>query len=197
MKTWADFFDYYLTDLTGCTTFAAQNELRRAAQQFCEESGAWRVTMDPATLVADVSVYDFDLTKQMELVKFLSATLDEDDMLVLNAGQSAGGAIAIKALNSRTFEVYPDPAGGEILTMKAIVKPSEASTGIDDDLFAQYAESIAYGARARLMMKKDKPYTDHALAAVNHDLFKSAIGAAKIKTAKAYSSAPRRVKSIF
>lgn len=196
MKTWLDFYDYYLTDLPGCTYFAAANAIRQAAQEFCARSHAWRVTMDPTITIAGISSYEFDIDRTQEIVKVLSAKLGGQDFPVLlyEVDESDRG---ILVLNQREFAVQPTPDADLELVLKVIMKPSNTALGVEDFLYAAYAESIAYGAKYRLMEAFDKPYSNPRGAIANKQRFDDAIGSARVKAAKSYSSAPLRTRASF
>jgi hypothetical protein len=198
MKDWLSFHDYYLADIPGCTYFAAANQIRMAAQEFCKRSKAWRATLDPVKTVAkDNYIYDFDRTREIEVVKLLSATLDGHPLDPLLPDQDDGRQRGILALNGREFVLFPTPAAGLNVVAKAILAPSNTATGIDDKLYAEYAEAIAFGAKYRLFNTENKPYSNPQAAANNFDLFETAIGRATIRAAKAYSSAPLRTSASF
>lgn len=198
MKTWADFHDQYLSDVPGCTYFAAQNELRHAARDFCERTQAWRVTMDPIVTVADVSLYDVDRTSQTELVKLISAKLDGQKLhVMLPDEEDEYGATGIQMVNERQFALYPTPADGLNAVLKAVLKPSLEASGVDNLLYAMYAKEISYGAKARLMGETSKPYSNPMGAAQNEAWFESAVARIHIKVIKAHSRAPLRVRASF
>lgn len=197
MKLWDDFYTYYLADVTGCTYFAAVNELRRAAQELCERAKVWRVELDPVRTMAGQSVYDFELTGDQELVKVMEARLNDIELDIIIPGKKPRGFLALQPLNSREFKLFPEPITGLRVDMTAILKPSDTSEGIEDHLYAQYAEKIAYGAKARLFAQPGKPYTNPALAAAFEQKFADAVADANWRAEKAYSNAPQRVKAQF
>lgn len=198
MKSWIDFYDYYLSNLPGCTFFAAQNALRMAAQEFCDRSKVWRVTMDPVVTVANTSIYDFDITADQEIVKLLSAKLGGQNIAPLAPDQAEmAGTHGILVLNPREFMLLPDPPAGLSLVMKVAFKPSNKSSGVEDWIYTSFAEQIAAGAKARLMAEANKQYSDPKGSADNQMIFDAGIGSAVIKAAKAYSSAPLRTQASF
>lgn len=197
MKLWSDFYDYYLGDVPGCSYAAAVNALRMAAQEFCERAKVWRVIMDPVTTVAGNQVYPFDLTADQEIVKILLAKMDGHDIDLLLYDQLDNARRGMIVLDQRQFHLQPMPATGNILVITAVLKPSNSAPGVDDVIWASYAEGIAFGAKARLFKMKSKPYFDPVAAADNKNDFNEAIGKATIKAAKAFSSAPIRTRAAF
>lgn len=197
MKTWSDFHAYYLNDLADCTFFAAENEIRQAAREFCEKSRAWRVRLDPITTVAGVPRYDFDRTNEMELVQLLRATLNGNtplDLLPNDVGDTVRGVLA---LSPREFELRPLPRGGDVLQLTAAMQPSNTAKGLDDVLFSMFADAISLGAKARLLDKDGKPYSNPAKAAQYRERFEAKIADAMVKAAKSFSSAALRTRASF
>jgi hypothetical protein len=88
-------------------------------------------------------------------------------------------------------------ADGQIIVPSVSIKPSITATGVNDDLFDQYGEAIGYGARARLMSMKDKPYSDLKLAGIEQLKFNEKVGQVQVDVARAFSKAPLRTKPMF
>lgn len=197
MKLWTDFYDNYLRDLRGCTSFAAANELRRATQEFCDRTKVWRVSLDATTTNAKEDTYDFEIEEEMLLVKVMSAKLDEQDLKILLPDDDIRTGGALLVLDHTQFLLTTQPAARQKVYIKAIMKPSELATGVEDYIYDQYAEKIAYGAKARLQSLADRPYSHPALAQENQERFETAIANVIMRTAKANSSAPLRTKANF
>lgn len=196
MKSWMDFQDVHLSDLPGCTYFAAANALRQAAQEFCRRAQVWRVTLDPVTTVANTSVYDFDITSQFEIIKLNSAKLNGQRINILLEEPMASEA-GILLRSQREFELFPVPAAGLSLVLNCLLQPAESATGIEDYLYAAHARAIATGAKAMLMAMNGRPYSNPAEAVKKEAQFNEAIAAARLRSAKAYSSAPLRAQGSF
>lgn len=198
MKTWMNFYDYYLRDLPGCSSFAAESELRKAAQEYCRKTQIWRVTFDPMFMVTGVDTYEFDITTSQEVHKLLSAKLDGQPITPMLPDSDGEFAVrGIKPLSGREFQMFPTPSDGQILVIKAVMYPSNTATGVEDFIYADHAEAIAQGAKARLKAISDKPYSDPAGAAVAEAKFNDAIGNAAFRSAQGFSRAPLRTRASF
>lgn len=197
MKTWADFYTFYLADLPGCTSFAAANELRRAAQEFCGRTRVWRVDLDPTITNAKEDTYEFELEDDWLLCKVLAAKLDDADLNILTPSDDLRGATGILPLDQTQFTLFPQPGAKQRVYITAALKPSNEADGVEDYVFDHYAEKIAYGAKARLMMRPNKPYSDPAMAERFEEKFEQAIADATWNAAKAYSQAPLRTRAKF
>lgn len=197
MKLWIDFYDYYLTDIPGCPHATAANALRSAAQEFCKRTKAWRATLEPVITVAGNSVYPFDLPDGQEVAKVVSAELDTYPIELLLHDQVEQIKRGVIAITQRQFYLQPVPADGQSLIIKVVLMPSNDAAGVDDVVYAMYAEAIAEGAKARLFSKSNQPYTDVRAAGLAQAKFMSEIDMTSMKVAKAFSSAPLRIRPSF
>lgn len=197
MKSWIEFHDKYLPSLPGCSYFAGANALRMAAQEFCERTKAWRVALDGVTTLAATPIYDFPLSQDQDLFELVNATLDGQPLDLLLDDEANGHSHGILVLNPLQFQLYPTPAAGAVVQLKAVLRPSELSAGVEDFLFQSYGETIAHGAKARLMADNSAPYADAAGSARSQAIFDNAIGRVTLQVAKSFSRAPLRVKARF
>lgn len=194
MKTWAQFYDFCNADVPGVLSFAAERELRRAAQEFFEKTKVWKFDLDPIYLHPKVSQYDIDVPPGATIVKILSATNDAGNEIDLEPRGGSG----IVFLNQLQFTTAPHTVTGrQRVNFTAVLAPNHAAKGIDDALFEQYAEDIAHGAKARLFAQRQKPYTDLQAAADERALFDSAIWREQVRAAKGFSGASLRTRPSF
>lgn len=195
MKTWADFYDFCHADVPGVSTFAAERELRRAAQEFFEKTKCWKADLYPVYLFPSIDVYDLEVPKGSTIVKVLQATdAGGNHVNLLTQGQGGAG---IAFQTQLQFRAVPMPSGRSIVKLRAVLMPNHAAQGIEDALFEQYAEVIARGAKARLYLQPQKTYTNPELAAVEKEEFTLAIARERVAAAKGFSGAPLRTKPQF
>lgn len=192
MKTWADFYDFCHADVPGVSTFAAERELRRAAQEFFEKTKCWKADLDPVYLFPGIESYDVDVPKGATVVKIEQATDAGGHHLNLLTPGQGGTGIAFQT--QLQFLAIPVPTARSIVKLRAVLMPNHAATGIEDALFDQYAEIIGRGAKARLYLQPQKTYTNPELAAVEKEEFTLAIAREKVAAAKGFSGAPLRTK---
>lgn len=83
------------------------------------------------------------------------------------------------------------------LRLLAALKPTRASTTFPTLLYERYIETIAHGAKARLMLIPKKPYTDKELGTYHQNMFNGLIGEARIRVARSNSRAPLRTHTVF
>lgn len=89
------------------------------------------------------------------------------------------------------------PATTGNLRVLAALKPTRASTTMPTWLFERYIETIAHGAKARLMLSPRKPFSDMKLGAYHMEMFNGLIGEARIRAARGTTRAPLRSHSVF
>jgi hypothetical protein len=197
VKLWFELHDYYLSDVPGCTYAAAANALRMAAQEFCEQTQVWRVTLADVTTLANTPAYNFPVTAEQEVCKLLEAKLGEQRLPLLLHDQLGNNQIGICNVDQRQFQLQPTPAAGLKVSIKAVLKPSNIATGIDDLLYSFHARAIAQGAKAELFAMVNQPFSNPGAAEQARDRFENMMAIAKINAAKGYSSAPLRTQPSF
>lgn len=89
------------------------------------------------------------------------------------------------------------PAAEGVLRINAALKPTRASTTFPTVLFERYVETIAHGAKAKIMLVPHKPYSDVKTGAWHMDMFNGGIGEARIIAARGATRAPLRSHSVF
>lgn len=196
MRSWIEIFDKYMQEVAGCTTFAACDALRNAAQVFCERTKAWRQDLDPITTIdSRFQDYDFDLCDEMEIIKVFSAKLNGRDLQVLNGHES--GQHGVQIISPVAFRLHPAQARGQRLVFNVALEPSNTASGMDSWVADKYARTLAKGAKAELFAQSDKPYTNPDRALMLRAEFEQEMASAMADVAKSYSSARSRVRAQF
>jgi hypothetical protein len=92
--------------------------------------------------------------------------------------------------------LLPPEAGGN-LRLQCALKPTRASTSFPTLLYERYIETIAHGAKARIMLIPKKPYSDKELGAWHNEKFNSLVAEAKIRVARGNTRGPLRTHTVF
>lgn len=209
MKAWSTWFPDLLPHVAGCPQPLAAHELRRAAQVLFGKTRAWRVDMAAVPVSAGQAVVAVvpDSAEQ-ELVRIESVWLDgrkldlvTDEVLDSQYADDwrthSGTPFAYSQSVPGDVRLYPLPISDAVtgLSARLSVKPSESSTGLPDDMAVRFRDEIHVGAKARLMLYPNRPWTSD-LAAVYGQTFDSAVGSATAAAARSFSRArnPSRVK---
>lgn len=203
-KLFSDFLNDVMPDVPGCTTEIAQHAIKNTIIDFCEKSLILQRDHDPVSVAANVIDYDFDPPDNFLVIKIMRAWYknkplepvspdDIDKPEVYNQlfeGASVAGAEpnAILQKSERQFTIYPIPseAAANAITMRVALKPTRSSEEVDDVIYEDYSEIIAYGAKARLMMSPNKPYTNPQLAVSALGMYQSGLGVARQRATRGY-----------
>lgn len=207
MKAWSYWLPDLMPHVPGCPRLLAEHELRRAAQAFFRQTRAWKITEAPLAipaLTATVPVAPADAGQQ--LVRIESAWWDGKPMEPVTAEQLDGGYADDWQSHTGTpthylqlvpgeIRLYPLPLSGGSLKLRMSVMPSDASTGLPDDLADRYVDEMHVGAKSRLMLYPGKPWTNPELAGVYGQAFNALVNQATAEAARAYAQArlPSRV----
>lgn len=206
MTDWQAFLPDIVPDVDGCPEPTVMLALSRASRQFFEQTRLWRMWLAPVTISAGVLNYPLVLDTNADLVGLERATLNDRAIRVLSGAampsdwriQTTTQITPCVFTEDRiTFNFLPAQITGDVVQIEVTLKPSHGATGIGDTFFAQYAESLAMGAKARLMLQPGKPYSNPNLGALLEQQFNNAITDINIRRARGFSASsltvsPRR-----
>lgn len=203
MKAWAYWFPDLAVHVPGCPQMVMEHELRRAAQAFFTSTYAWKAdqAVKPIAPLLESVVVAPDLTTQ-DLVRVEAAWFDGRKMAPTTAegldAQHMQGWHAITGAPDRYLELepgllrlfpLPQAAAASGLKLRLSVTPSEASTGLPDDIALRYRDQMHVGAKARLMLMPGKPWTNLDLAGVYGATFASMVATATARAAMGHVNA--------
>lgn len=201
MAIWSSWLPDVLPHVSACPIVLVEHELKRAAQVLCEASRIWRLDTPAAAVAADQETASPIMPDPVEqdLVRVESVRYDGADLDLLTVEQldakagsgwreHTGQPTAYTLLSPGEIRFYPvptDPAASGV-EFTVSVKPGEAATGVPDEIRTKYKEVLAAGVKARLMLYKDKPWTDYNLAGVHASAFESGVSKATLDAARAF-----------
>jgi hypothetical protein len=212
MATLDSFYPYILPDVQGCPEPTIDVAIRSAAIEFCEKSLAFQRDLDPVTVVKNIIDYDLEPPDQQLVVRIMRMWFKGTELhpvapdfvskpeiynsLFSGADKSASDPRHYIQKDERTFTLYPIPPDtvANALTMRVALKPSRSATTIEDDLFEEYAEVIAHGAKFRLLSMASKPWTNGPAASASLTLFNNGINAAMLRGYRGGTRAGLRVQ---
>lgn len=197
MALWSSWLPDILPHVPGCPVIVVQHELMRAAQEFFTRSRAWLVTDSPVTVVAtteEISLSPTDAEQDLVRVEAVwfngipgkvktVAEMDED---VTDWQTATGTPSIIVQLSPDIARLHPIPTADVTVKVRKSIRPSDSATGIPDDLASAYRNDLAQGAKSRIMLHKDKPWTDPSLAAVSQAQFNDATSSANLDAARSF-----------
>lgn len=206
MRTWDVFFPDVLPEVLGCPEPTVERALLRAAQDWCMRTRCWRADLDPITLRAATADYDVSYPSQADGVQFIGATINGQDIdFEVADGTSTGdrragsrGSKRILTSDQRIVTVMPTPATTGTLVITALLKPSDAATGVPNDVGDRFKAEIALGALERLLKMNKTEWMNPTLAADKGKDYEQAVARVRKAVWKAWTnSRPRAVPMYF
>lgn len=212
MAALSDFYPYVLPEVPGCPEPTVDIALRSSLIEFCEKTLVIQRDLDPVTVVRGIVDYDIDPPTD-QLVTRLMRVWYKDYELSPMAPDNVGDAEVYNRLfagadteradprffiqkDERTFTIYPIPKDTvpNGLTLRAAFKPTRAAEDIEDALFEDYAETIAHGAKFRLLSMASKPWTNGPGASIALAAFNGGINVARQRATRGHTRADLRVR---
>lgn len=173
MALWSAFHGRVLPDVIGCPLPLLDQKLIETARDFCTRSKSWR-HQQTFTVATGQKVFTLTPPTGTEAVALLSAKADDEDITVktksglppdfavVEAGEFEGAAL----LTPLTFTVAPWLQAGAKLYVVAAIRPTHDATGVDDAVWAEHVEAIAWGAKYRLWSQPRQDWTEPNLASL-------------------------------
>ncbi len=210
---YTSFYPEVLPFVHDCPTMVAQNAIRDACMEFCEETLFWKVDVPAQTLTAAQTSYPMAgwLPASTDPVKIVQAWFGltvlkpktEDELNQMYGwfvwNQQLGMPLYYTQETRTDLIIVPSPdttnASTNQLTAIIAVKPSRASTTVYDQIYEHFAERIGHGARARLYQMAGQPFYDPKLAAHYQEMFDIGIAATKIQVNKSLTRADVRIRN--
>lgn len=212
MKNHSDFLDYVMPHVPGCTVNMALHEIKSTIIDFCEKSLILQETLDPVTVIENISDYDFEPSKNRIVVKILKGwyknrrlePMGTDEIgdpsvyssVISDVEATKGDPKIVTQKDPRTYTLYPYPNAtvANAVTLRVACKPTRDVETIDDFIYEDYAETIGHGTIARLAISPDKPYYSEKLAVAREALYRAGLNVARDRALKSFVRANKHVK---
>lgn len=203
-KAWSYWLPDLLPHVAGCPVLLAEHELLRAAQVFFRETRAWQETVPSlsVTVAGGGSITITNPDAGHELVRIENAWLDGIPLGVTTADDldaamgddwttHTGTPSHIYQITPGVAMLYPKPIADSATGLKVRVSvcPSDAATSVPDEMAVKFRDAIASGAKARLMIYPDKPWTNTAMAPIHAASFEAATGRGNVTAARSNGQA--------
>lgn len=181
-----------------------------AAAEFCTRTNAWNEIQDAVLTSANNADYELELPSGAQPLTIEDVWIGTERLtplpmrqlqLVLPAWQTAVGTPVYynSEFDMLGFRVFPAPAAsGLALRIRGSFTPTEASESLPDFMWTKYRETIASGAKARLLIAPENmAWSNPKLGAYHQVLFDTGIADARIavlhgRVAGALTVTPRR-----
>lgn len=200
-KAWSDWFDEVLPDVPGCPQNVASNAIKNAAIEFCERGLAYIVDHPAVDGVADQSTYDWNPGAGLRIVRPETVWYDKKELTPKTRDELAamyaywpdevGTPVYFVQDGLEQFILVPKPEADLVgaVRAKVTVRPDRTATTIDDAIWENYLEQIAYGAKAKLLKMQRKPWTNYPLGNEYLAKFNDAIDAVRLDSFKGFTRA--------
>jgi len=207
MAAYEAFLSRVMPEVAGCPEPVAIQAIKDTCIEFCTRSNALQQDLDPVTLIANQSEYDLEppagyrVSRVMkvwrgdtELTPAAPDMIRVPDAYRATAGSAAPTFYFQKTASTISFLDVPKVTERNVVTIRAAITPTRASTTIDDEILELWAEEIAHGAKYRLMLVPGKPYSNPQSSAVEKALFDAGVNKAMLQASRGYVRSSMRVK---
>lgn len=211
MKEWTLYLSRVLPECKLVPRPLAVEAIRDAAIELCERSGVWRENqeeeydiggeegnyefrVDAQTVVHRVDVAKITNGPKLEIRTFGWV---DDNYPDWRSGTVTGQPTLLTQIGPEEFWLVPFPASEGLLSLQVRLKPKRDSDGGPDFLLEEHVETIAAGAKARLMGMEGQPWTNDKGVLKYQARFDMATGKAKTRAAKAFGRGISRVRPQF
>lgn len=195
----------------GALDFDIDRAVLDACIEFCDKTQIIRLTLDSFQTTAGAAEYDIDAPAGSRLCQILRVWCDGVEIRPMQEDQAEGrGAFfsnpdgrsrpsAFAELSTGVLTLMPTPDKAYPVVMRVATKPSRSATSVDDKLFEDWAEVIAHGALARLLMQSDGTDTkprNPAKAKAHAETFEAGIRAAMLEAVRGNTRGELRVETV-
>lgn len=191
---YTEFLPEVLPYVRDCPDIAAVNAIRNACIEFCDRSHWLLYHHAPQNVTSGASTYTLSPPAGTSVARIvdawyngnLLAPIGEDNLktMYVSDWRYVSGTPAFYTHldpNQITLSPLPDRTISGALKMIVALRPTRASTSVDDSVYERWAEYIGFGARARLHDINGQPYFDPGMAAKCRAMFDRSVGMATIE----------------
>lgn len=203
MSALTAFLDDVLPDLPDCLNKIMVDAIRQSAIRFCESAYIIEATLADVVLSTGVSEYTLSHPANQRIVMIkgvfdaLGNELPNIPIYKMSPNTSGIKPTFWGKVNTQTIRPYPTPStDGDILTVKAVVKPSQTCDVVDDILFEDYRMAIAAGAKLTLVAMPNKEWTNIQMVPYYQSIFDDGVSEARYKIAMNHVGERHRVKPV-
>lgn len=204
------FFPDIAPHVPGCPDPVMEFYIRKVCIDLCSRALVWRTTLTGITLVDGTASYALvSPIAGTEVVTILGnkmhlTTAGTDKTLEVVTGDqfqlafpawpdliNTGEPVAVVQHDTTTINLAPVPDGADTytLTLNAAVRPTKASTTIEETIIFDNNSAIFHGVLYELMLMPDRPWTNEKTALIHGRHWSHALHAAKARANKGFGQA--------
>lgn len=172
------FLPFILSEVQGCPDPMVNQALIMAAIDFTRETLSWTELSDPYPLKDQEQDYEIDVPSGSFLItvrdvwignrRLIPTTLSQIPMVLTDwqTSQSNAPTYYTQAIDRGSLRFYPMPLNPtETFTVRAAFAPLTSATTVPDFIGQQYMDVISSGAKSRLMLMPEKPWSNPTMGA--------------------------------
>jgi len=197
-------------ELPNASNSIVDAKVLEACRGFCQRASAWVVRLDPQHVLANRPEYELLIPRETRLhavieLKFLGRPLTKRALPDLESNApnweaKVGPPQEFTMLDSQVVRLIgiPQERVEKALTGTVAVLPVRNATTVGADLFEDWAEAIADGAKALLYSMKNTPWYDRIRHAEKEAAFTAHVDKARSRAAQGHlGGAVRRTRPHF
>lgn len=189
--------------------FVAINAIRNSCIEFCQETRYIQQHLDPMAGIAKTGTYDLEANDGTYKIADIMECWYGEQFLVpksieqltqiyrtTNWNTLDGNPYYYYRPSSQEIRLVPYPKVTEAdkIRVLAALKPSRASTTVQEEIFERFLEDIACGARARLYNTPNQPYYDARAALEYTKRFNDVMAAVRTQVNKGLTRASVQIE---
>jgi hypothetical protein len=189
MKTWDDFLPLITPHLPGCPNASIKTYLALTARDFFTKTYLWQDDIDAIYLAVNQVEYDLDAEAEVEDV--LAVVLDKQQLdrtefrlIPFERRDEIGPPRMYWIHSDRTIRVFPTPDKRAVMKVSAVLKPARDATGVEDWIYATWADVLVNGTVAQLAIMPGKEWSDMNLASMHKILYEQAVTKTRIRDSR-------------
>ena len=201
-----EFLPQVLQYVPDAAEFIAKDAIKQACIEFCEKSYYWQYVVPAIDIVANQSNYVINTPNDTKSVGPVMVYYNTNLLIpkgpdeladIYRMGdwqQLTGTPQYVTRIQKPEVILVPTPpeASPGSLHIRTALAPTRDSEGIDSEIYEQWAEAIAWGARARLYAQPRQDYSDKTAALDASKMFAYHINRARMQVTKGLTrSSPR------
>lgn len=183
---WRDFLSLAQSSLSRCPVPQILAELRSSAVKFCKKSTVWRHESDLMDVYAGDCRYVFEPPVDATVVRTLEVRFKGrkltafDDRIVRD---EPGIPTFFQVEEPGVVRLIPCPRDDESAALQTVnvLAPHVTAKTCPKFLLDSHGETIASGAKAKLMLVPDKPWSDPARAKIEQKEFDGEVAEIRIR----------------
>jgi hypothetical protein len=188
--------------------FVARDAIRNACIEFCEKTRIIQADLSPIPLVNNKAQYTVPVPPEMKFVDIVEAYVN-DTLLIPRSSEELARIYRYTDWRSATGQpyyitrnIYPqvqlvpymDNVNGQQLKLRVALAPTRDAAEVDQGLYEEFLEYIAFGARGRLYGTPRQAYYDKQAAADYTRMFRHGINEVRTRVNKGLTRTSNRVE---